>query len=174
MKFTRITEKNIELAHSIEKKIFPDYDALNNYKDSLKEGAKGEFYIIEEKGNNIGVIGLYSYDDYPLDAWLGFFGLLDEYRHQGYGAQAIQFFEGLARTWGFKYARLFTDTFDNDHAKEFYKEQGYKEEIYFNKEDPASLKYPISIFSKSLFDDECPAWNNRNIHFTKQVKKQQA
>ena len=173
MEYIKIDQNNVDTAHEIEIVIFPEYDAYNNYLDSFKVGAKGEYFIIRENDTNIGIIGLYSYDAYPLDAWLGWFGFLPEFRGKGYGKQALLFFENLAREKGFKYARLFTDTFDNDNTKNFYAYHGYKEERYINEDDPASLKYAISIFSKSLCDNKCPLWNNRDIHFTKQVKKQQ-
>ena len=173
MKFIKIDYSNLDLAHDIEKTIFPEYDALKNFLDSFAENAKGEYYLIKERNTFIGIVGLYSYDDYPDDAWLGWFGFLEKYRHQGHGKQALSFFEELARDRGFRYARLYTDTFNNDDAKGFYKHQGYEEERYLNLRDPASFIYPISIFSKSLYDERCPLWNNRDIHFTKQVGKQQ-
>jgi len=173
MEFIKVDKNNVNTAHEIEMVIFPEYDSLNNYLDSLKEGAKGEYFLIRENGVNVGITGIYSYNEFPDDAWLGWFGFLPEYRGKGYGKLAMDFFENLARERGFKYARLYTDTFNNDKAKGFYAHLGYFEERYINEADPASLKYPISIFSKSLYDEECPLWNNRDIHFTKQVEKQQ-
>ena len=173
MEYIKIDMGNLDIARDIENTIFPEYDALNNFLDSFAEGAKGEYYLIKEKETYIGIVGIYSYVDYPDDAWLGWFGFLEPYRHQGYGKQALNFFEELARSRGFRYARLYTDTNNNDDAKGFYKHQGYFEERYLNLKDPASFMYPISIFSKSLYDERCPHWNNRDIHFTKQVHKQQ-
>ena len=173
MEYIKIDQTNIGIAHQIQMSIFPEYDALNNYIDSLKDGAIGEYYLIREGETYIGITGIYSYQDYPLDAWLGWFGFLLEHRNKGYGKKAMEFFENLARDRGFRYVRLYTDTFDNDKAKNFYSHCGYSEERYLNEKDPASLKYPISVFSKALFDEKCPKWNNRNIHFTKQVEKQQ-
>ena len=173
MRYVKIDFSNLDIAHDIEKTIFPEYDALRNYLDSTAEDAKGEYYLIKRLGKYIGIVGLYSYDDYPDDAWLGWFGFLEKYRHHGYGKKALAFFENLARERGFKYARLYTDTFNNDEAKEFYKHQGYFEERYLNDNDRASFKYPISIFSKSLSSEKCPLWDNQDIHFSKQVGKQQ-
>lgn len=173
MEFIKIDKSNLDTAHEIENTIFPHYDALNNYLDSLADQAKSEYYLIKENDIYIGTIGLYSYNAYPDDAWLGWFGLLEEYRGKGYGREALEFFEELARNRGFRYARLFTYTLNNDNTRNFYKHHDYVEERYVNFDDPASLKYPISIFSKPLYDERCPRWNNRDIHFTKQVHKQQ-
>ena len=172
MDYIKIDYSNLDTAYDIEKTIFPEYDALKNYLDSFAENNKSEYYLIKEDGTFIGIIGLYFFNAYPDDAWLGWFGFLKQYRHKGYGKQALQFFENLARERGFRYARLFTDTLNNEDTKGFYKHEGYFEERYLNTKDPASFAYPISIFSKPLYDERCPLWNNRDIHFTKQVKKQ--
>jgi len=173
MDFVQIDKANLDTAREIENTIFPHYNALNNYLDSLINPKKSEYYLIKDNDIFIGIIGLYSYDAYPDDAWLGWFGLLEEYRGKGYGRKALEFFEELAKDHGFRFARLFTDTLNNDKTRNFCKHLGFFEERYINFNDPASLKYPISIFSKSLYDERCPHWNNRDIHFTKQVHKQQ-
>ena len=173
MEFILIDKSNLDTAHEIENIIFPHYDALKNYLDSIFDPKKSGYYLIKENNTFIGIIGIYSYDAYPEDAWLGWFGLLQEYRGKGYGKKGLEFFEELARNRGFRYARLFTDTLNNDNTRNFYKHHDYFEERYINFSDPASLKYPISIFSKSLYEERCPRWNNRDIHFTKQVHKQQ-
>ena len=33
-----------------------------------------------------GVTGIYSYNEYPDDAWLGWYGILPKYRSKGYGS----------------------------------------------------------------------------------------
>ena len=117
MDYIIIDYSNLDTAYDIEKTIFPEYDALKNYLDSFAENNKSEYYLIKEDGTFIGIIGLYYFNAYPDDAWLGWFGFLDEYRHKGYGKKALEFFENLARERGFRYARLYTDTFDNDETK---------------------------------------------------------
>ena len=173
MDFVRITPDNVSIAHHINRVVFPKYDSLINFLDSFKEGAKDRFYLMKVGEEHVGIFGLYYYEGYPDDAWLGWFGVLPEHRGKGYGNTALTFFEDLARDRGFRYVRLFTDTYDNEEAHKFYLEHGFTEERYINENDPASLKYPISIFSKPLFAQfPLKPWGNRNIHFTKQVEKQ--
>lgn len=174
IKMVPITQDNIEIAHEMENVIFPHYDAYNNYLDSFKEENKNVYWILEVNGQNVGISGIYSYKIYPDDAWLAWFGILEEYRNHKLGAQALALFEIYARRHGFRYARLFTNRYDNDDAKRFYEAHGYTEEYYELASDPASLLYPLSIYSKPLVESErVPKWNNHDIHFTKQVKKQQ-
>lgn len=173
IKLVKITPKNVDIAHKMENIIFPHYDAYNNYLDSFKVSSINEYYIIEVNRVYVGISGIYYYKDYPEDAWLGWFGLLEEYRGKHYGEQALALFEITAKRRNFKYARLYTDRFGNDKAKQFYEAHGYKEEYYELDSDPASKIYPLSIYSKSLIEEEAPKWNNRDIHFTKQVGKRQ-
>lgn len=175
MQLIKIDRTNIDLAHKIQSDIFSHYDAYNNFLDTFKPTSKNEFWLIKDDDNNyIGTFGIYSYKAYPKDAWLGWFGFLEEYRGKGYGKVVLKMFEDIAKDRGFKFARLFTDRFDNDRAKHFYEMNGYSEEYYELESDPASLIYPLSIYSKSLYDDiPLIKWNNRDIHFTKQVRKQQ-
>ena len=173
IKLVKIRENNLDIAHKIENIIFPHYDAYNNYLDSFKPNSENVYWLLEVNGTYVGISGIYSYKKYPDDAWLGWFGLLEEYRGKHLGEQALALFEIYAKRRNFKYARLFTDRYDNDVAKSFYEAHGYKEEFYELDRDPASKIYPLSIYSKSLIDEDVPRWNNRDIHFTKQVRKQQ-
>ena len=128
--------------------------------------------MIEENGEIVGISGLYFYAVDPTSAWLGWFGILKEYRRLHLGSKALKIFEAMAVKLGFKTARLYTDKFDNDIAINFYRSNGYTEEDYLLDEDPASKKYPLFIFSKSLDGTKVTRWNNKNIGFTKQTEKQ--
>lgn len=174
MNLIKITPMNVEFATKMQHDIFPKYSAYNNYLASFKEESSNIYWLLEVNGEYIGISGLYSYKAYPQDAWLAWFGFKEPYRNKGYGKQALKLFEIEAKKRGFLYSRLFTDRYNNELAKHFYQNNGYQEEYYSLESDPASLIYPLSIFSKPLLDRiELIKWNNRDIHFTKQVNKQQ-
>ena len=79
----------------------------------------------------------------------------------------------MAAAKGYKFARLYTDALDNDVAITFYKANGYVCEPYQNERDPACMIYKTVIFSKSLSGGEMVLWNNRSIHLTEQIAKQE-
>ena len=62
---------------------------------------------------------------------------------------------------------------NNDAAIAFYKVNGYIDEPYQNQKDPACMKYKTVIFSKALTSRPLEFWNNRNIHLTEQIAKQE-
>lgn len=172
MKFIPIDKTNIDLAISIQHHLFPEYNGEINYRESLIKEENKTYFLIEEDGNIVGITGLYFYKVDPTSAWLGWFGILEEYRRLHLGSKALKMFEEMAKEQGFKTVRLYTDKYDNKVAINFYKANGYTEEDYVLDEDPASKIYPLFIFSKSLDGSKVTRWNNKNIGFTKQTEKQ--
>lgn len=79
----------------------------------------------------------------------------------------------MAAARGYLFARLYTDTVNNDAAIAFYKANGYIGEPYQNSTDPACMKYKTVIFSKALTPEPLVPWNSRNIHLTEQIAKQE-
>ena len=68
---------------------------------------------------------------------------------------------------------VYTDAVNNDAAIAFYQVNGYASEPYQNPQDPACVKYRTVIFSKSLTSRPLELWNNRSIHLTEQIAKQE-
>ncbi len=172
LKIIKITKENLAYAIQIQEEIFPDESGRVNFEESIAGTQEYDYYLLYEEENCVGVIGLYAY---PCDAesgWLGWFGIRKPFRKKHLGTEAIKIFEDLAVKRGYKYARLYTDEYENDVAISFYRSNGYSCEKYINEEDPACLKYRMLIFSKSLTDDPVPLCNNKNIHLTEQIEKQ--
>ena len=78
----------------------------------------------------------------------------------------------MAAARGYRFARLYTDAVNNDAAIAFYKSNDDTCEPYLNPQDPACIHYPTVIFSKTLAAGALAPWNNRSIHLTEQIAKQ--
>lgn len=167
----KINKDNIDLAFKIENEIFPEYNAYNNYLGSLNADSKTIFFIIYNDLIPIGVSGLYWYRNDNKSAWLGFFGLKEEYRGKRFGNEALMLTEDYAKKLGFKYMRLFTDDI-NYKAINFYKLNGYIFEDYNSNLEELKDEFKVVIGSKSISDLEMELWNNRFINLTKQTLKQ--
>ena len=92
--FVKITKSNLELACEIQNKIFPEEDARQNFIEQINKDPyrkEMDYYIVYTENVPIGVTGIYSYNEYPDDAWLGWFGILEEYRKNGYGGIVLDF-----------------------------------------------------------------------------------
>ena len=86
----------------IAKKYFDD---LFKYPDLFE---KDKFYVIEESGTIIGVIG-YSIDRYETtNYWLGWFYIHGDYCNKGYGKKLFHFIKDKLKLMNVK--KLFVDT----------------------------------------------------------------
>ena len=167
-----IDSHNYEEAVKIQNKIFPLHNAKNNYYESVNGIIQNKYYIVKKGNVSIGIYGLYSLKNDPDSAWLGWFGILSGYRKQGFGRKVIDHFEKQAINEGYKYARFYTDEFDNELAIAFYKKLGYELEPYDNRNDPACYDYPVLIGTKSLRNEPLKMWCDKSISFTDQICKQ--
>ena len=173
MTLERITQANIRYALQIQEELFPGESAQTNYEESLSERSGYEYFLINEDGICVGIIGLYRCPEDNDSAWLGWFGIRKEFRRKHLGSAALKMFEEMALSKGYSYARLYTDAMNNDTAIAFYKANGYLCEPYENKLDAACLEHKTVIFSKPLTSESLIPWNSRNIHLTEQIEKQE-
>ena len=168
-----ITSENLDYAVNVENEIFPEYNAKNNYIASIKNSNQSQFFLIFDKERCVGITGIYSYKNDSDNAWLGFFGIKEEYRDKGYGRKSLKLTEEYAKSAGFKYMRLFTDKLDNEKAIAFYEANGYSFEDYVCDKEELKNEFNVVIGSKSLHKEEVPLWDNKFINLTKQTYKQQ-
>lgn len=173
MKTIDLNKDNLQTAIDIQRAIFPTHDASQNYIDSVDGTTANKYFLLYEDGiGYVGISGLYSLKADPESAWLGWFGILEQYRRNRYGSEALRLFELRAKELGYKYCRVYTDRDDNDSAIDFYKSNGYAFEEYVNPSDPCCFDYPVLIGRKSVCDKPAPLWNNRDMDFTRQIFKQ--
>lgn len=126
------------------------------------------------KNYQFGVTGIYSYNEYPEDAWLGWYGILPKLRNNGYGSIVFDKTVELAKSKGYKTFRLYSDeTFIDAHK--LYVKKGMIQEIYDNidDKDPYEPEGLITyIFSMSLTDKPINKWNNKLLGLKEQGIKE--
>lgn len=170
MNLKTIDFSNYKLGISVQKKIFPDEDGTLNLLASLNRDlfieVSGLFYIDDDIKyylvyNNdeiIGITGLYCEKIVCREsAWIGWFGVLPQFRGCGYGKKVLEMTIELAKEQGYKVIRLYTDIEENKAAINLYNKMGFVGEKY----DAEELIYDCYIFSKSLTDSPADLWNNR-------------
>ena len=180
MQFEEVVPKNVKIAIGIQKEIFP----LEIGAEDLREASQGicpnhqflqKYWLANSNDEYIGIVGLYAYKDYPKDAWLGWFGVVEEYRNKGFAKQIMSFIMNKALQMGFDNLRLFTDEEDNLIATKFYEKLGMRKEEYINNEDTHFEIGKTLIYSISLTGKQVNLWNNKNLflnsHEQKNLKK---
>ena len=167
--FQKVTYDNLQLVCKIQNEIFPEENAKQNYVEQIQgNSCKKElvYYIAYLDKEPIGITGLYSYHEYPENAWLGWFGILEKYRHNGYGGSVLDKTIALAKEKGYTKFRLYTDEYAKA-AHRLYKSRGFIEELYDN-EDDKYFNAKIYIYSLSLTEEPIDLWNNKILGLKKQ------
>lgn len=173
--FERVNKDNLEIVCKVQNEIFPEEDGRENYIEAINKDPyrkELDYYVVYLEDTPIGVTGIYSYHEYPLDAWLGWFGILEKYRRHGYGGKVLDMTINLAKNKGYKNFRLYTDEFAKD-AHKLYESRGLIKENYTregNKSEYFSSK--TYIYSISLTDDKIELWNNKMLWLKEQEEKE--
>lgn len=108
-----------------------------------------------------------------MDAWLGWFGILPEFRKKGYGSIVFDETVSLAKQKGYKSFRLYSEEYFTD-AHRLYRSKGMISEIYNNidDKDPYEPDVTTLIFSMSLTDEKIELWNNKILGLKEQGIKE--
>ena len=164
----KVDENNIDIAIKVQNTIFPEESGAEDIRQSLNGGENNEhkfkiYFLAKVDGKVVGITGLYAYKVYPKDAWLGWFGVLEEERRKGYATEIVNFTMQKAKEMGYQSLHLYTDEEDNKDAVKFYEKLGMQVEEYSNEEDNHFEISRTLIFSKSLTEKPLEMWNNKNL-----------
>lgn len=178
LKYIEITKDNIDFATKIQLDIFPEESAYEHFLETIEKNEDYEKYFLVYKDDNvIGITGLYSNEDLKQtnSIWLGWFGVLEKYRNNGYGKRilldTINMANKLSKTYPIKYFRLYTSERDNKAAQPLYQEVMDLKEYYKNDND---INYDDTclIYTKSLNNNNVKKWNNRFLNLREIVSQE--
>ncbi len=162
LRYAEIVSGNIIFATGIEMRIFPDMCGYLSYKRAYENGTP---YFIAYLGDKaIGITGLYCEERLGEEntVWLGWYGVLPEYRGQGFGKQILLDSIAEAKKRNFDTFRLYTSVKNCAEACKLYDKVMDIGEDY-TLEEPEMLR---RVYSKSLTDKKIIPWNNRYLYLT--------
>ena len=176
LRYIELHKENIDLAIKIQNEIFPNEDASYNYYEFINKIPYRKeliYWLVYDKNKLIGISGLYSILEYPEDAWLGWYGVIEKERNKGYGIKILEDFERISKQKGYKNIRLYTEE-ENKNAISVYKKFGMVCEKYKNKNEKYYDSYLSNslIFSKSLTNEKCELWNDKYIAISDNIEKE--
>lgn len=148
MKFELITKDNIMLATNIQLRIFKDENecAYLHYLNSFI--CNKDYYIVYKANEPVGITGLYI-DEFTQEddvVWLGWFGVLPEYRNKGLGCEILLKSLELAKDKGFKVLRLYTSKNNQSACNLYDKLMDFVEE-YTRENITGGIVYSKSLIS---------------------------
>lgn len=174
LEYIEVNKDNLEIAVKVQNEIFPLEDGRQNYIEGItNDPYRKEMtnYIVYNEEIPIGVVDLYSYNEYPSDAWLSWYGVIDKYRNKGFGSKIFNFFEELALQKGYLSIRVYTSS-EFDIAIGLYEKKGMIKEYYRNELECDEINNETIIYSKSLTGKETLKWNNKFLGLTAQSEKE--
>lgn len=165
--FVLVQKYNLSLAIETGKKVFPkDSESINCpeipyrwsvYPEQIPEEEKKdinflEYYLAYNHDNLVGITGLYRSPQDPKDTcWMGWFGVVPEFRSNGYGKIIIDFTEKIAFEKGFHIIKLWTTKEPDEAIAQLLFEKMRYEIIDSKKETVLSGEYEMIIRSKKIF-----------------------
>lgn len=171
LEYELIDNNNINLATSIQYTIFPNACAYEHYKYSIENKYKTEMYYIAKYNSiPVGITGLYAHGETDNESvWLGWFGVLPEFRSRGIGKQILIDTIEKAKQYGKKYFRLYTNDNGTSTARPLYRSVMQIYEKYNNKDD-YNYNGNCLIYTYSLCDDEPKKWNDRFANIKEDIE----
>lgn len=159
--YQKITQENIVFATEVEMKIFPYVCAYLSYKNSFEN--KNQYFLAYFEGKVCGITGIYedlSLADDDKTLWLGWFGVLPEFRRKGIGTQMLIDTIKEAKKMGAKTFRLYTTLTRCPEAAVLYdKIMDIGEDYTFD-----DVELERRVYSKSLTKAKVVPWNNRSLN----------
>ena len=174
LEYELITEENINLATSIQHTIFEEECAYIHYKFAIDTHYKENiFYIIRWNGFPVGVIGLYMHDELDKNSiWLGWFGVLPEFRSKGIGRKSLLDMIEKSKEYGKKFFRLYTNDSGDSTARPLYRSVMQIFEKYDNADD-YNYNGNCLVYSYSLCNEKVKLWDNRFMNLKEDIEDEQ-
>lgn len=167
--FEWLNKNNYNECYNIRQKVF-DYKFNGNIyerivnNDSIDKYKKINYAVIKnEKNESIGTIGYYLSKDAPDRCWIGWYGILSDYRGKGYGSQIMKEYIGYIKESikEAKYLNVYTDYEECKVAMHEYEKYGMSIESNKFYKDCHSDKW--CILGTSLNTDSYVEWDKEPI-----------
>ena len=178
IEYVLVGKENSRNAIKIQQSIFPLENGKQDILESIEADKKNfnflQYYLIKYEEKFVGITGIYSYKQYPKDAWMAWFGVLPIYRRNGIGTITINFIKMIAKEYKFDSLRVYTDSNSNHYACKLYDQVFELKEIYSNEKGKYYQVGETLIYSSGLNNESVKPWNDKCIFLEAHEKNNNA
>lgn len=175
IKLVDVNSSNYTIAIKIQRTECPFQNGSEDIRDSLTGKSKLydylKYFLIQYEEKYIGMCGLYSYKEYPSDAWFGWFAILPDYRKKGIEEIQITRMQKLAKDLGFKSVHIYSDSNIFHYINSRFEKYFDLVETYELEEGKYYAAGKTLIFSKSLTNEPTTYWGKKLIYLEKAEKE---
>lgn len=162
LRFEKMNEQNFDKIVKIKRQLFPESSSEEDYEYAKRKPEFAEYFLFYCNDIPCAITGWYDFDETKTDAFMGWFGVLPEFRRKGVGKKVFETTLAFVKEKNYKYFRLYTDVVVNAPSVLFYTSLGMLMEHY-TADDLLGKNGNFVVFTLPL-SDEMEMWNNRPLN----------
>lgn len=157
-----LNKQNLEKVLDIKHFLFPESNSDEDYDNYFNNKTKSNYYLIFENETPCAIIGWYDFDNCNKNAFVGWFGVMPEFRRRGIAKESLKFIINEVKKLGYEYLRVYTDKVVNPESILLYEKTFDVREDY-NFPDKIGNTNNFVVFTKFLSDKK-ELWNNTPLN----------
>lgn len=163
LKFEKVTKDNYDKVLEIKHFLFPESKSDEDYEKYFAGLQKAEYYLVYFNNEPCAITGWYDFDDKNIDAFMGWFGVLPQFRKMGIGMQVLDFTINQVKCNNYNAFRTYTDKVVNADSVRLYEKAGLIIEDY-TYPDKLGETGNFVVFTKMLKSEKIELWDNRPLN----------
>ena len=163
IEFELLTMENYEIVLFIKHLLFPESRSDVDYEKYFNNNENCEYFLVTINKEPCGITGWYDFDDKNVDAFMGWFGVLPNFRKKGIGRKILEFTINRVKDRNFNYFRVYTDEAVNYPSVCLYEKESLIKERY-SYPDKLGKTDSFVVFTKILKSNDNDLWNNRPLN----------
>ena len=157
--FEKLTKNNYLELLRIKQLLFPESNSDEDYEGYFSGKVTSNYFKCDNE--NCGIGGWYDFDGQHKDAFVGWFGILPQFRRRGIASQALKFIIEETKNLGYESLRVYTDEYVNKESIFLYDKFFDICEDYTFPDKIGKTKQFV-VFSK-FFTSKREKWNNKPL-----------
>lgn len=163
LSFVKLNKTNYQDCLNIKHQLFPESKSDEDYENYFRKNFHCKYYIVYQDSKPCAIAGWYDFDGNKTDAFMGWFGVMPDFRNQGIGSKTFDFILDKVIKKKYNYFRVYTDKVVNEESVCLYLKKEMIMENY-SYSDNLGKTGNFVVFTKVLKSNGKDLWNNRPLN----------